>query len=135
MGVNDNGRIEQSGCHKTIPLQAISQIPDSTSSRSQITSPSHALPSLPNMRVNPRTFPQIPCTIPKIPCYPTYLSARLPLSRRANSRLCVQRLHKLRAFDTQLSNHRSHLSPPAYPRYFARSSDIDRTRRDRNSGA
>jgi len=122
-------------CHETIPLQAISQIPDSTSRESRITSPPHALPSLPHMRVNPRTFPQIPCTIPKIPCYPTYLSARLPLSGRVNSRFCVQQLHKLRAFDTQLLNHRSHLSLSAYPCYLARSSDIDGTRRDRNSGA
>ena len=93
------------------------QTPDSTSRGSWVTSPSHALPSLPNMRVNPRTFLQIPCTIPKILCYPIYLLAWLPLSRQTNSSLCAQRLHKLQARNTQLFYHQNHLSPSAYPRY------------------
>jgi len=99
-----------SWCHKTIPLQAIAQIPDSKSHGSQIPLPSHAVPSLPNMRVNPRTFPQIPYIIPKIPCYPTYLLPWLPLSCWTNSRFCIQQLHKLQAFDTQLLYHQNHLS-------------------------
>ena len=48
-------------CHKIIPLQAIAQIPDPMSRRSQTPFLSHALPSSPNMRGNPRTFPKIPC--------------------------------------------------------------------------
>ena len=123
------------GCHKTIPLQAIAWIPDSTSHGSWVTLPSHALPSLPNTSINPRTFPQIPCTIPKILCHPTYLSAQLPLSRRANLRLCIQQLHNLRAFDTQLLYHQTHLLLSAYPCYLAQSSDINGTGQDRNSGA
>ena len=46
-------------CHETIPLQAISRIPDSTSRGSRIISPSHALPSL-SSTPEPSRRPRVP---------------------------------------------------------------------------
>ena len=77
--ISDSISIFPNICHKTIPLQAIARIPDSTSRGSWVILPSHALPSLLNMSVNSRTFPQIPSTIPKIPCYPNLSLGSTPL--------------------------------------------------------